>query len=147
MASLTLKARIPRFLRCAFPWIYLPGTLYRIPHQKRHNDIPISPVARARLRALIDQTRSDLRACSKTITRSQISRVLELQESLFAPIQTLPSDVLTEIVQLAIETSRDLVLPTNPGSLSSFLGVSFYSPGSASGGETRVFHTLLSGPR
>ncbi|KAF9068744.1 hypothetical protein BDP27DRAFT_1326543 [Rhodocollybia butyracea] len=72
--------------------------------KSRHNNIPNSPVARASLRALIDQTRSDLQTCSETITRSQILRVLELQESLLAPIRTLPSDVLTEIFQLVLET-------------------------------------------
>ncbi|KAF9060361.1 hypothetical protein BDP27DRAFT_769539 [Rhodocollybia butyracea] len=67
--------------------------------------IPNSPVARAGLRALIDRTQSDLQTCSEITICSQISRVLELQESLLAPFRTLPSEVLTEIFQLAIETS------------------------------------------
>ncbi|KAF9067261.1 hypothetical protein BDP27DRAFT_1328942 [Rhodocollybia butyracea] len=61
--------------------------------KSRHNDIPSSP------------TRSDLETCSESITRSQLSRVLELQESLFAPIRILPLDVLTDIFKLVIETS------------------------------------------
>ncbi|KAF9058983.1 hypothetical protein BDP27DRAFT_1371983 [Rhodocollybia butyracea] len=71
--------------------------------KSRHNDIPDSPVARDRLHALIAQTRSDLQTCSDSTIRSQISRVLELQESLLAPIRTLPSDVLTEIFQSVLE--------------------------------------------
>ncbi|KAF9068801.1 hypothetical protein BDP27DRAFT_1326659 [Rhodocollybia butyracea] len=77
--------------------------------KSRYNDIPDSPAARATLRALIDQTRSDLRNCSESITRRQISRVLELQESLLAPIRTLFPEILIEIFRLVIETS------TNPG--------------------------------
>ncbi|KAF9069321.1 hypothetical protein BDP27DRAFT_730522 [Rhodocollybia butyracea] len=77
--------------------------------KSRHNNIPNSTADRVRLRALIDQTRSDLKACSEGTIRIQILRVLELQESLLAPIRTLPSDVLTEIFQLVIETS------SNPG--------------------------------
>ncbi|KAF9069319.1 hypothetical protein BDP27DRAFT_1363446 [Rhodocollybia butyracea] len=77
--------------------------------KSRHNDIPNSTADRVRLRALIDQTRSDLETCSESATRVQISKVLELQESLLAPIRTLPSDILTEIFQLVIETS------SNPG--------------------------------
>ncbi|KAF9068780.1 hypothetical protein BDP27DRAFT_1403011 [Rhodocollybia butyracea] len=73
--------------------------------KSRHNDIPKSPVARARLRALIDQTRKDLQLCSEIPICNQISRVLEFEESLFAPIRILPSEVLTEIFQLVIETS------------------------------------------
>ncbi|KAF9068781.1 hypothetical protein BDP27DRAFT_1403012 [Rhodocollybia butyracea] len=77
--------------------------------KSRQNDIPNSPVVRDRLRALIAQTRSDLLTWSEstTCTCSQISRVLELQESLLAPIRTLPSDVLTKIFQLVIETSDE----------------------------------------
>ncbi|KAF9060349.1 hypothetical protein BDP27DRAFT_1339781 [Rhodocollybia butyracea] len=74
--------------------------------KSRHNDIPDSPVARTRLCALIARTRSDMGACSESTTRSEISRVLELQESLLAPIRTLPSDVLIDIFQLVIETSN-----------------------------------------
>ncbi|KAF9060921.1 hypothetical protein BDP27DRAFT_1338932 [Rhodocollybia butyracea] len=73
--------------------------------KSRHNDIPNSPVARATLRALIDQTRSDLQTCSESTTHSQILKVLELQESLLAPIRTLPSDVLIAIFEQVIETS------------------------------------------
>ncbi|KAF9068790.1 hypothetical protein BDP27DRAFT_1326632 [Rhodocollybia butyracea] len=77
--------------------------------KSRHNDIPSSPAARATLRALIDQTRKDLQSCTETPICSQILRVLELQESLLAPIRILPSEVLTEIFQLVIEAS------TKPG--------------------------------
>ncbi|KAF9064452.1 hypothetical protein BDP27DRAFT_1333561, partial [Rhodocollybia butyracea] len=75
--------------------------------KSRRNDFPDSPLARARLRALIAQTRSDLQTCSANTVHSQISRVLELQESLLAPIRTLPSDVLIDIFQLVIETSDE----------------------------------------
>ncbi|KAF9060359.1 hypothetical protein BDP27DRAFT_1326611 [Rhodocollybia butyracea] len=74
--------------------------------KSRHNDIPDSPVARDRLRALIAQARSDLQTCLiGSTTWRQVSRVLELQESLLAPIRTLPSEVLTEIFQAVLETS------------------------------------------
>ncbi|KAF9060920.1 hypothetical protein BDP27DRAFT_1429504 [Rhodocollybia butyracea] len=75
--------------------------------KSRHNDIPNSPVARARLRTLIDQTRSDSQTCSESTTHSQILRVLELQESLLAPIRTLPEDVLIAIFEQVIETSGE----------------------------------------
>ncbi|KAF9060919.1 hypothetical protein BDP27DRAFT_392815 [Rhodocollybia butyracea] len=75
--------------------------------KSRHNDIPNSPVARARLRTLIDQTRSDLQIYSEGTTHSQILRVLELQESLLAPISTLPSEVLIAIFEQVIETSSE----------------------------------------
>ncbi|KAF9073390.1 hypothetical protein BDP27DRAFT_1400282 [Rhodocollybia butyracea] len=75
--------------------------------KSRHNDIRNSPVARAEAHALIDQTRSNLQTCSESTTRGHILRVLELQESLLAPIRTLPSDVLTMIFQLVIETSGE----------------------------------------
>ncbi|KAF9058986.1 hypothetical protein BDP27DRAFT_1523927 [Rhodocollybia butyracea] len=75
--------------------------------KSRHNNIPSSPVARDRLRALISQTRSDLQTCSESTTHNQILRVLELQESLLVPIRTLPSDVLINIFQLVIETSDE----------------------------------------
>ncbi|KAF9068797.1 hypothetical protein BDP27DRAFT_1363866 [Rhodocollybia butyracea] len=75
--------------------------------KSRHNDIPDSPVARDRLHALIAQTRSDLQTCSDSTIRSQISRVLELQESLLAPIRTLPSDVLTQIFQSVLALTLD----------------------------------------
>ncbi|KAF9068793.1 hypothetical protein BDP27DRAFT_1326633 [Rhodocollybia butyracea] len=74
--------------------------------KSRHNDIPDSPVARDRLRAQIAQTLSDLQTCSENTIRSQISRVLKLQESLLAPIRTLPSDVLTEIIQSVLELNN-----------------------------------------
>ncbi|KAF9058972.1 hypothetical protein BDP27DRAFT_1431982 [Rhodocollybia butyracea] len=73
--------------------------------KSRHNNIPSSPVARATLRALIDQTRRDLKTCSERPIRIQISRVLKLQESLLASIRTLPSDILIIIFRLVIETS------------------------------------------
>ncbi|KAF9058973.1 hypothetical protein BDP27DRAFT_1431984 [Rhodocollybia butyracea] len=73
--------------------------------KSRHNDTPNSPVTRAALRALIDQTRNDLQTCSESTIRNQISRLLELQESLLAPIRTLPSDVLIEIFRIVIETA------------------------------------------
>ncbi|KAF9068794.1 hypothetical protein BDP27DRAFT_1421604 [Rhodocollybia butyracea] len=75
--------------------------------KSRHNNIPDSPAARDRLRVLITQTRSDLGTCLESTSRSQISRVLELQESLLAPIRTLPSDILIDIFQLVIETSSE----------------------------------------
>ncbi|KAF9058982.1 hypothetical protein BDP27DRAFT_1342382, partial [Rhodocollybia butyracea] len=73
--------------------------------KSRHNDIPDSPAARDKLCAVIAQTRSDLATCSESTTRSRISRVLKLQESMLAPIRILPSDVLIDIFQLVDQAS------------------------------------------
>jgi hypothetical protein len=70
----------------------------------RSNNFPKSSVERAHLRALIARTRSDLNLCSDIITRIQVLKTLELQESLLAPIRILPSEILTGIFDLVIRT-------------------------------------------
>ncbi|KAF9068776.1 hypothetical protein BDP27DRAFT_1421589 [Rhodocollybia butyracea] len=102
----TQKALIPHSQMCSSLESSYQTLYAEFLAKSRHNDIPSSPVARARLCALIDQTQQDLQSCSKISICNQIYRVLELEESLLAPIRILPSDILTEIFQLVIETSR-----------------------------------------
>ncbi|KAF9060928.1 hypothetical protein BDP27DRAFT_1429513 [Rhodocollybia butyracea] len=61
-------------------------------------------------RTLIDQTRIDLQTFSENTTHSQILRVLELQESLLAPIRTVPSNMLSQILRV-LELQESLLAP------------------------------------
>ncbi|KAF9071221.1 hypothetical protein BDP27DRAFT_1401581 [Rhodocollybia butyracea] len=63
---------------------------------------------RAHLRALIARTRSDLDLYPDLIIRLQILKTLDLQESPLALIQTVPSEILTEIFDLVIGTKYQI---------------------------------------
>ncbi|KAF9064574.1 hypothetical protein BDP27DRAFT_1450663 [Rhodocollybia butyracea] len=77
---------------------YYTRTLTKI----RSNVIPSSFDEKAELHAHIVRTRKDLDSCTEDTTRDHISKTLELQESLLAPIRTLPSEILNEIFQLVV---------------------------------------------
>ncbi|KAF9065170.1 hypothetical protein BDP27DRAFT_1332393 [Rhodocollybia butyracea] len=71
----------------------------------RSNDIPSSSDEKDELHARIVRARNDLDSCTEDTICAHILKTLELQESLLAPIRTLPSEILHEIFQLVVRTS------------------------------------------
>ncbi|KAF9065175.1 hypothetical protein BDP27DRAFT_1450379 [Rhodocollybia butyracea] len=71
----------------------------------RSNDIPGSSGEKAELHAYVVRACKDFDSCAEDTTRTHISKTLELQESLLAPIRILPSEILYEIFQLVVRTS------------------------------------------
>ncbi|KIK59272.1 hypothetical protein GYMLUDRAFT_44643 [Collybiopsis luxurians FD-317 M1] len=65
----------------------------------RSNYIPATAVELAQLKSSVQSTRSALETCTDDDTRSrtQLSKILQLQESLLSPIRTLPPEILSEI--------------------------------------------------
>ncbi|KAE9385272.1 hypothetical protein BT96DRAFT_949954, partial [Gymnopus androsaceus JB14] len=73
-------------------------------NKSRSNDIPKSSIEQSQLRALIDETRRDLEKCTNEIGCIDIAKVLEVQESLLAPIRTLPTEVMCFILHLVVSS-------------------------------------------
>ncbi|KAE9403565.1 hypothetical protein BT96DRAFT_990223 [Gymnopus androsaceus JB14] len=66
----------------------------------RSNDFPKSSAERSQLHALIEQTQHDLKSCTNATARILLEKALEFQESLFAPIRTLPAEIMYVIFKL-----------------------------------------------
>lgn len=80
----------------------------------RANDTPNSAIERLRLRYMAEATRSDIKHCTNEDDRVYLEKTLGCQESLFAPIRTLPSEVIILILNLVVGDDFTIKLTTGP---------------------------------
>lgn len=82
--------------------------------KSRANDTPNSTIERLRLRYMAEATRRDIENCTNEDDRVYLEKTLRCQESLLAPIRTLPSEVLILILNLVIGDDFTIKLTTGP---------------------------------